>query len=197
MEAMPQENDKTAVKEAADERFLRMFVTHEAALRAYARALVPTWDAVDEVIQEASLVIWRKLDQLDTPEGFLPWAKVIVRFEALRARRNYARDRLVFSEELMTKLAESANEPDAEEMVLEKTALKCCLAKLSSTNRELVLAPYGGSGKIKELAEESPRTVNSFYKLLGRLRAKLQRCVERELAMAVRSAARTPDPFQS
>ena len=189
---MSNQDPKPAQYEAADERFLRLFVTHEAALRAYARALVPTWDAVDEVIQEASLVIWRKLDQLETPEGFLPWAKVIVRFEALRARRNFARDRLVFSEELMTKLAESADEPDAEELVLEKAALQRCLCKLSTTNQELRLAPYGGSGKIKELAGESPRTVNSFYKLLGRLRAKLQHCVERELAMAARSATRRP-----
>ena len=191
---MPQEDESSAANEPADERFLRLFVTHEAALRAYARALVPTWDAVDEVIQEASLVIWRKLDQLETPDGFLPWAKVIVRFEALRARRNFARDRLVFSEELMTKLAESTDEPDAEELVLEKAALQRCLCKLSPTNQELLLAPYGGSGKIKELAGQSPRTVNSFYKLLGRLRAKLQHCVERELAMAARPTPRTPFP---
>lgn len=191
---MPQENEPSAADEPADERFLRLFVTHEAALRAYARALVPTWDAVDEVIQEASLVIWRKLDQLETPEGFLPWAKVIVRFEALRARRNFARDRLVFSEELMTKLAESSHEPEADDLILEKAALQRCLCKLSPTNQELLLAPYGGSGKIKELAGQSPRTVNSFYKLLGRLRAKLQHCVERELAMAARQKQRTPFP---
>lgn len=176
--------------EAADERFLRLFVTHEAALRNYARAIVPTWDAVDEVIQEASLVIWRKLDQLETPDGFLPWAKVIVRFEALRARRNFARDRLVFSEELMTLLAEECDESDTDDRVAEKTALQRCLSKFSPAHKELLLAPYEGSGKIKELAEQSPRTVNSFYKLLGRLRAKLQHCVERELAIATRAAGK-------
>ncbi len=174
--------------DAADERFLRLFVTHEAALRSYARAIVPTWDAVDEVIQEASLVIWRKFDQLETPDGFLPWAKVIVRFEALRARRNYARDRLVFSEELMTMLADVSEEADADELLLEKAALHQCLTKLSTAHQELLLAPYEGAGKIKELAGQSPRSVNSFYKLLGRLRSKLQHCVERELAMATRSS---------
>lgn len=182
--------------EAADERFLRLFVTHEAALRVYARAIVPTWDAVDEVIQEASLVIWRKLDQLETPEGFLPWAKVIVRFEALRARRNFARDRLVFSEELMTMLAEVSEEGDADELILEKAALGRCLTKLSPAHRELLLAPYEGAGKIKELAEQSPRTVNSFYKLLGRLRAKLQQCVEREVAISTRHPGRGNIPLQ-
>lgn len=183
------ENPKSSEQEPADERFLRLFVTHESALRSYARALVPTWDAVDDVIQQASLVIWRKLDQLDEPEGFLPWAKVIVRFEALRARRNFARDRLVFSEELMTLLADETVEPEPDELLLEKAALQRCLSKMSAANQELLLAPYDGSGRIKELAGQSPRTVNSFYKLLGRLRAKLQQCVERELSMALRSAS--------
>ena len=94
----------------SDGRFLRLFVQHEQALRAYARVMVPTWDAVDEVIQEASVVMWRKLDLLDSPDNFLPWAKVIVRYEALRARRDYARDRLVFSEELLSMLADEAAE---------------------------------------------------------------------------------------
>ena len=31
-----------------DGRFLRLFVQHEQALRAYARVMVPTWDAVAE-----------------------------------------------------------------------------------------------------------------------------------------------------
>lgn len=194
---MSLEKENSQDPETADERFLRLFVTHEPALRVYARALVPTWDAVDEVIQEASLVIWRKMDRLDTPEGFLPWAKVIVRFEALRARRNFARDRLVFSEELMIQFAECTTEPTPELRMLEKAALHGCLSKLSTTNRELVLAPYEGSGKIKELAEQSPRSVNSFYKLLGRLRAKLQHCVERELSSALRAAAHTPKQFPS
>ncbi len=66
--------------------FLRLFVRNEEALRASARALLPTWEAVDEVMQEASVVMWKKLAQLGSADGFLPWAKVIVRFEALRLR---------------------------------------------------------------------------------------------------------------
>ena len=68
-----------------NEEFLQAFVSHEDALRSYARSLLPNWVVVDEVIQEASVVMWKKFDQLDSTDGFLPWAKVIVRFEALKA----------------------------------------------------------------------------------------------------------------
>jgi RNA polymerase sigma-70 factor (ECF subfamily) len=166
----------------ADSRFLRLFVQHEQALRAYARVMVPNWDAVDEVIQEASVVMWRKLDQLDSPDNFLPWAKVIVRFEALRARRNFARDRLVFSEELLSMLADEAAETEEEVLAREKAALEQCFKRLTPAHRELVLAPYAGSGRVKELAEQSGRSVNSLYKLLGRLRAKLQGCIDHDLS---------------
>ena len=180
----------------ADGRFMRLFIRHEPALRAYARLIVPTWDAVDEVIQEASVVMWRKLDQLDHPDHFLPWAKVIVRFEALRARRDFARDRLVFSEELVAMLADEAAESDEDLDGLAQghAALRRCLNKLSSAHQELVLAPYAGAGRVKALAEQSRRTVNSLYKLLGRLRAKLQHCVELELAGAVGLAQSTRQP---
>lgn len=178
---MPDSNPKPPAGTDTDGIFLRLFVRHEQALRAYARVMVPTWDAVDEVIQEASVVMWRKLGQLDSHDNFLPWAKVIVRFEALRARRNFARDRLVFSEELLSLLANEAAETADDELEREKAVLSRCFKKLPPAYQELLLAPYAGSGRVKELAEQSGRSVNSLYKLLGRLRAKLQGCIEHEL----------------
>jgi RNA polymerase sigma-70 factor (ECF subfamily) len=184
LRAMHDAQSRQSGGEDNDGLFLRLFVRHEQALRAYARVIVPTWDAVDEVIQEASVVMWRKLDQLDSHENFLPWAKVIVRFEALRARRNVARDRLVFSEELLSMLAEEAAATEDEDLERDKVALMRCLKKLTSAYQELLLAPYTGSGRVKELAEQSGRSINSLYKLLGRLRAKLQECIEHEISAA-------------
>ena len=84
-----------------DSMFLREFVKHQPALRAYARALLPDWNAVDEAIQEASVVMWRKIDQLKSENDFLPWAKTVLRFEALKARRKFARDRHVFNDDAL------------------------------------------------------------------------------------------------
>ena len=49
-----------------------LLVKHEPALRAFARALVPDWDRVDEPLPEASVTIWEQRDQLNSREGFLP-----------------------------------------------------------------------------------------------------------------------------
>lgn len=165
-----------------EETFLRVFLRSEDDLRSYARALLPTWEAVDEVMQEASLVMWRKLDQLRNEEEFLPWAKVIVRFEALKARRTFARDRHQFGDDVFELLAADDFTDDAAEMRQERQAMKRCLAKFDSAQRELVLLPYRGHGAVIQLARQSGKTENSLYKKIGRLREKLTQCIEEDLS---------------
>ena len=168
----------------SEEKFLRVFLRSEDDLRSYARALLPTWEAVDEVMQEASVVMWRKLEQLRDESEFLPWAKVIVRFESLKARRTFARDRHQFGDDIFELLAADEGCPNEDQLLREREALTGCLSKLSGTQRELVLTPYRGHGAVKDLAENSGRPVNSLYKKIGRLREKLTQCVEGQLAGA-------------
>jgi RNA polymerase sigma-70 factor (ECF subfamily) len=165
----------------AEGDFLRLFVKNEEALRAFARVLLPTWESVDEVMQEASVVMWKKLAQLDLAENFLPWAKVIIRFESMRLRRDFARDRHVFSDEVLELLANEAMEVHEDRWDRERSALTDCLGQLADHHRELVLAPYAGEGRVTRMAEETGRSINSLYKLLGRLREKLVLCVESKL----------------
>ncbi len=162
--------------------FLRLFVKHEQALRAFARVMLPTLESVDEVMQESSVVMWKKLSQLDDADHFLPWAKMIVRFEALRLRRDHARDRHVFGDDVIELLANEAAEVDEDVWEQERDALRGCLAQMAVHHRELVLAPYAGEGRVTRLAEETGRTNNSLYKLLGRLREKLAQCVQNKVA---------------
>lgn len=169
-------------KQLSQEDFFRHFVEYEHDLKCYARSLLPNREAVAEVIQEASLVMWRKLDQLQDESEFLPWAKVIVRFEVLKARQTTARDRLTFGDDVFEKLAEEAAAPIADDVLAkERKALDRCLAKLDSAQRNLVLLPYHGHGSVDKLARELGRSANSLYKKIGRLRQKLTLCVEAEL----------------
>ena len=49
---------------------MRLFVRHERDLRVFARSMLPNWPAVDDVLQEASVVMWKKLHQLEKEEDF-------------------------------------------------------------------------------------------------------------------------------
>lgn len=124
-----------------DEAFLRGFLQSEDDLRAYARALLPTWEAVDEVMQEASLVMWRKLDQLREESEFLRWAKVIVRSESLKARRTFARYRHQFGDDVFELIAAEDDSVDEEELQREREVMAACLqiggARLSDRGDDL------------------------------------------------------------
>lgn len=163
------------------EAFLRVYLRSEDELKGYARALLPDWHTVGEVMQDASVVMLRKWDQLQDESEFLPWAKVVVRLEVLKTRQSFARDRLRFSDDVFELLAEVDVDADTGETAeRERKALNRCLDELEPAQRELLLVPYHGHGAITQLSVESGRTVNSLYKKIARLR--LTQCVTRRLA---------------
>ena len=156
---------------------MRLFVQHESALRAFARSILPDWESVDDALQEASVTMWEKLGQLRDEAGFLPWAKVILRFKCLSSVAAARRRQQVLSDEVLALLADEAESMSRDDVANVRRALTNCLTKFSEAHQELLLAPYAGDGRVKQLAEECGKPVNALYKLLGRLRAKLGTCV--------------------
>ncbi len=90
--------------------FLRLYAAHEPAVRGFVRSLVPSRDDASEVVQEAAIVLWRKFGELDAPENFRKWAFGVARYQVMAWRRDQARDRHFFSDDLSDILAEEATE---------------------------------------------------------------------------------------
>ena len=154
------------------ELFVRLLVQHEPHLRAFLHTLLPSWTDVDEAMQETSLTAWRKFSQFEPGTNFLAWSAAIARFEALKQRRLRNRARLMFSDEVIDLIA---NEAAAETDVLarERAALDRCLAQLGAAARELLEMAYQPGVKLHEVATQSGKGVEAFYKTLQRLRARL------------------------
>lgn len=169
-------------KKIKEADFLKLFLKYENSLRAFARSLLPCWTNVDDVLQEASVVMWEKLDQLDSEEGFFPWGKTIIRFKCMNLMQKKRSDRLVFNNDLLNLLADDAEKIDENEYAWRQRAIGGCLKKLSEENQHLVMAPYLNHGSVKVLAAKQSVSVNSLYKKLGRLRDKLLDCVNTQRA---------------
>jgi hypothetical protein len=86
------------------ENFLRLWTRHEPELRAYVHACLPRPSDVDEVMQNVSLVAWRKYSSVENDAHFPRWACLIAKYEILMARRRHARNRLVLDEDIAEKL---------------------------------------------------------------------------------------------
>ena len=169
----PKKNDR--------ELFVRSLMRHDRAIRAFLRSLLPTASDVDEVMQEVSVVAWRKFDLLDDPENFRRWVCVIARYEVLMYRRKKARDRLVLGQEIEQLISdEGLDELDLREQQL--SALESCVNELPDEKRKLVLRVYSREQPMKSIAKQIGKTPEALYKMLSRLRQSLLECIEQTVA---------------
>ncbi|EMI47112.1 RNA polymerase, sigma-24 subunit, ECF subfamily [Rhodopirellula sp. SWK7] len=131
-------------------------------------------------MQEMSLVLWSKFQELEEPDGFRNWALAVARYESLAWRRDKARDRLVLAADVLGMIAvESAEQ--ARQLSEQRDALEVCLEKLPLAKRSLVLVAYEPDVCIQEVAKQSGRTVAAFYQWLHRMRMRLRECARRTL----------------
>ncbi len=165
---------------------MRLLIEEESAVRAYVRRLVPTWHDVEEIVQQTSLIAWKKFNELDNHERFGGWLMTIARFEALKFRRSLARSPLVFSDRLAEQLANAQGTIDASDAD-RKHALESCLQKLDEKPRRMILAVYQPGATIREYAIQQSRPEQAVYKSIQRLRHKLLDCVKDTLAMGEES----------
>ena len=162
------------------EEFVRLLLEHEPRVRSFLRGLLPTWHDVEEVTQEASLVAWRKFGGFEEGTSFGGWLLTIARFEALKHRRRAARTPLVFADDVWELLAEEANVEGVQQ--IRRRHLEACLEKMDSAKRDVLLRVHAPGVVMRDVAMESGKGEQAFYKIIQRLRASLLDCVSKAMA---------------
>jgi RNA polymerase sigma-70 factor (ECF subfamily) len=163
---------------AAQQRFLSLFLRSEREIYRYVAAMVPNLADAEDIVQQTALALWEKFEAYDSSQPFTPWA---CRF-ALNKTRQWIERRQRWqallegglAEELACRRGELRPELDAQLKHLEG-----CLNKLPNEQRLLVEGYYHRRDAIEKLAEISGRTVAATYKTLQRIRQALQECIEK------------------
>ena len=111
--------------------FLRQFLQNQRRLYAYILTILPNRADADDVLQEASLVMWDKFDELDPPADFLAWARRVAYYKVLDCYKSGRRLRTRLGRVMLDRVAESAAEQaDVLQLDERREALAACLAKL-------------------------------------------------------------------
>jgi RNA polymerase sigma-70 factor (ECF subfamily) len=164
-----------------EERFLQLFLAHERRIFAFLLALVPVWSDAEDLLQETSVVMWRKLDEFEPGTDFAAWALSIARYQVLNYRKKQRRDRVLFSDQALEMLAEQmatlSRGADAR-----RDALENCLKKLNPRDRELVQLRYQPGATTQKVAEHVGRSIQAVYKSLNRIHGQLLSCIRRTLS---------------
>ncbi len=164
------------------EQFVALFVRHEAAIHSFVLTLLPDLAEAEEVVQQASLTMWRRFDQFAAGTSFRNWAFQVAKYTAMNYLSKTRRDRHRFGSDLLELLADRSVER-SDQLELQRRALAHCLEQLPEEDRQTLAGCYAEGATVRSFAESLGRTSNAVYKQLNRLRANLLKCVELRLGL--------------
>ena len=158
--------------------FTKLLTSNQKRVYAYVLSMIPDINAADDIMQETSIVMWKKFDQFKPGTDFGSWAVTIAHFMVLTYLRKSSRSKYCFSNELVEKLAiESASTLETYEK--KQVALGECIDKLNQADRELVKMRYFKSISVQEIATGFGSTVQNVYQKIARIERNLHKCVKK------------------
>lgn len=160
------------------EALIRSFQAERFRLIAYIRALVGDPELTEEIFQEVSVVVLRRIEAFDPTKDLQAWCRGIARNLVLRERDRSRRLR-VFDNDRIVELVDAAFEERGKEDVDDQRfLLRNCLGQLASGSRELLQLRYQAGLSLRAIAERLERTEGAVQVALSRVRKWLADCVK-------------------
>lgn len=170
------------MNESDPKNIVQLIAGHQTRLKALVRCLLVRPGDVDDLVQEINAVLWEKADDFDASTNFWAWASQIARYKVLNHVRKHSRERLLFDDEILGRLAEVAQRRlDASEP--RREALADCLNRLPSAQRKLIDLRYTSGQTIEAIAKSVRRPAGSVRQTLYRVRSALLACIESKLSL--------------
>jgi RNA polymerase sigma-70 factor (ECF subfamily) len=163
-----------------EEEFIELLTSHKHQIFNFIFCIVHSLSDAEDVFQQTSIALWEDFDQFRSNTDFGAWAMTVARFRTLNFLRSKRRERLCFSENLISQIAECPFE-STEVQDTRLRALSDCCQKLSPKDQDLVAMCYRDD-RIRSVADQIGRPVQAVYKSLARIRRALFECIERRIA---------------
>ena len=163
------------------ERFMQLFLPVQRGLYGYLRTLALDHADAEDVLQAAVTVMWEKFDEFKPETRFEYWAYHIARLQALRHFKERKRSKLVFSDALLTLIADrsiSISSCTSEVMV----ALESCMERLSEQNRELLRLRFEPEATNRSVALALGCSEATVSRALSRVYGDLMECIQQDAA---------------
>jgi RNA polymerase sigma-70 factor (ECF subfamily) len=181
-DATPQE-PSVPLDPERQEAFVVLLNGAHALLLRYVMSLVGNRHDAEDVLQRASVVMWRRFATFEPGSDFVAWATTVAFYEVRNFQRVTGRSRLEFDDDLMQTLA-AERAQHVRQWSPRVEALEACVEKLDAANRALVESIYTQGVEVGVLAQEQGRATQTIYNKLNFIRRALAECVQRRMAEA-------------
>jgi RNA polymerase sigma-70 factor (ECF subfamily) len=162
------------------EQFTRLFLSSEREIFRYVAAIVPNLHDAQDIVQETAVALWKKIDQYDPTEPFVPWACRFAVYEARSFARQSDRWRAFLSDSLAETLISRLDEM-SDDLDQRAEYLNGCVERLPSSQQQIVRSYYYDRDSVEKVAESAGRSVEAIYKALQRIRKSLMACILRNM----------------
>ena len=165
------------------EKFLTLFLEHQAGLRAFIGSVVRDRSVRDDLLQETALVLWREFERYDRSRPFGGWARGIAAKKLLQRLDRGSPWPARLPPEVLPAILAAYDRTD-DQADARHEALADCLSALPDKSRTLLALRYEQGLSLAQVAEQVQSTMDAAHKALSRIRLKLQECIERRLRIA-------------
>jgi len=163
------------------EEFTHHWLAAEASVSAYVFASISGFHDAEDVVQRIAQELARRFGEYDPSRPFVAWSLWIAKSRVIDHYRAQGRSRVVFSNELLGRLADTIAQ-QADGRCERREALEYCLDELPPKSRRLLDLRYVDELSAEKAAKEIGSTSGSVRVLLSRVRTALADCIERRLA---------------
>ncbi|MEM1227113.1 MAG: sigma-70 family RNA polymerase sigma factor [Planctomycetota bacterium] len=164
------------------ERFTNYWLSAEPSVSAYVFASVSSFHDAEDLVQRIAQELARRFDEYDSNRPFIGWALWIAKSRVIDFYRTQGRSRLVFSDALLGRLADTIAS-QSEGRSQRREALELCLETLPSKSRKLLDLRYVEGLSSTQVAQATGSTSGSVRVLLSRVRTALASCIRQRIAM--------------
>jgi RNA polymerase sigma-70 factor (ECF subfamily) len=160
--------------------FLQLLLKNQEKIYGFIFANLPDFSVADDIMQETILTLWSKFDSFNRDSSFSTWAIGVAHYKILEYRAKSLRQKTIFSSKALDNIL--ANKAVFEQVDVRMNALERCLEKLKDNDRTLIKSKYIDCKSIKQIANETNRSIDGLYKVMARIHSKLQNCINKAVA---------------
>lgn len=166
---------------ADNDVFSARWAAAQPLITSYIASVTGRFHDTEDLVQKVAIAAFKKSGEYDPSRPFNGWVVGIARLEIMRWRRDCARDRLVFSDDVISRI-EQSHVQQSDELEARRVALRACFSKLEGRPRRFMEMRYLRDMSPQAIAEQSGLQPTAVRVMLHRIRQALQKCMSRRMS---------------